>query len=115
MTITSITICLFFTKNIAKTISKSAYYKQGYKKDGGNMNKFLVLISISALFAVSNSFGDYIVCSEDAITNDNAETICKELCKNYGGWTEAYNTAADSICQSKFSCKCNSSPLDFPI
>lgn len=75
------------------------------------MNKFLVFISVSALFVASNSFGDYIVCSEKEITSEtantksNAEEICEKLCKNYGGWTEAYNTPSNC----KHSCTCSTS------
>ena len=94
-----------------------------------SMNKFLVLISISALFVVSNSFGvDGYVCADKAAdlsvsleAANSVNKICEQTCKSYSGWNGSGYLTDDSDCPPlKFSCKCNSSTtvnvatLDFP-
>lgn len=79
------------------------------------MNKFLVFISVSALFVTSNSFCTIDVCAKkiptENVDNNDANsinTICNATCKEHNGWNGSGRKDDDKNCQPlKFSCQCH--------
>lgn len=81
------------------------------------MNKFLVFISVSALFVASNSFCTIDVCAEKKPTEDvdindanSINTICTQTCKNHYGWNGSvwkYNDDEKCPQPPNFSCQCH--------
>jgi len=72
------------------------------------MKKFAFFLLVFALLIIPSCFGflGSIKESLEPINSpEDAEKICSEVCKDYGGWMSYYNTSTEYDC----SCVCATS------